>query len=422
MQRLARAFRRFKAGFRDLGRFPLALSLVLVVLGTARADRVTFRVAAPADTPEKAPLFLAGNLPQLGNWNAAGVQLNRQDDGKWSATLDLPAGAEIEFKITRGNWETVEKGADGQEIDNRKHTVNGDATIDVVVARFAAGAPALPKDLSTRSGDLRVHEKFPSKALGNERRLWVWLPAGYEQNAETRYPVLYLQDGQNLFDNATSFAGEWRADETAGRLLADGKIRPVILVGIDNAGVERLNEYGPTKDATINAGGKAADYARFVLEEVKPFIDRTYRTAPEREQTGLGGSSMGGLVSLFIVREHNDTFGLVAALSPTLGWDDANLLKSFAGGDAWIKRTRIWADVGDAEGDDMERVRAVSNLNLLSAMLKQSGRAEGRDYVARVVEGAGHNESAWAARFEDVLRFLYPPEAKPSAPKPERRR
>lgn len=422
MHGLARAFRRFDVGFPDRGSLARALLLVLLMFGTSRADRVTFRVAAPADTPEKAPLFLAGNLPELGNWSAAGVQLNRQPDGKWSATIDLPAGASIEFKITRGNWETVEKGPDGQEIGNRTHTVNGDATIDVVVARFAAGIPALPKDLSTRTGDLRVHDKFRSKVLGNARRIWVWLPESYENDAQERYPVLYLQDGQNLFDNATSFAGEWRADETAGRLLADGKIRPLILVGIDHAGAERLNEYGPTRDATVNAGGKAADYARFVLEEVKPFIDMTYRTLPGREHTGIGGSSMGGLVSLFIAREHNDTFGLVAALSPTLGWDNANLLKSFAGTDAWIKRTRIWSDVGDAEGDDMDRVRAVSNLNLLSAILKQSGRAEGRDYVARVVEGAGHNESAWAARFEDVLRFLYPPETKPAAPKPERRR
>lgn len=396
--------------------------MVLTVVPVARGDRITFRVTAPPDVPEKAPLFLAGNLPQLGSWNAAGVQLDHGSDGKWSATLDLPTGANIEFKITRGNWESVEKGPDGQELDNRKHTVNGDATLDIVVARFAAGAAALPKNLSTRSGDLRVHEKFRSKILANERRIWVWLPPGYEQNAETRYPVLYLQDGQNLFDNATSFAGEWRADETAGRLVAEGKIRPLIIVGIDHAGSERLNEYGPTKDATVNAGGKAAEYARFLLEEVMPFIDQTYRTLPDREQTGIGGSSMGGLVGLFIAREHNDRFGLVAALSPTLGWDNANLLKSIAGSDPWIRSTRIWTDVGDAEGDDMDRVRAVSHLNLLAATLKQSGRAEGRDFVARVVEGAAHNEAAWAARLEDVLRFLYPPTPRTPAEGPGRRR
>lgn len=395
---------------------------MLGLVAVASADRITFRVSGPADLPEAAPLFLAGNLPELGGWSAAGVQLRRQEDGKWSATIDLPHGAIIEFKVTRGNWETVEKDPDGQEIENRRHTVNGDATLDVVVARFAAGAPALPKDLSTRSGDLRVHEKFPSKILGNQRRIWVWLPPGYEQSGDTRYPVLYLQDGQNLFDNATSFAGEWRADETAGRLIADGKIRPVLLVGIDHAGGERLNEYGPTRDATVNAGGKAADYARFVLEEVKPFIDQTYRTLPDRDQTGIGGSSMGGLVGLFMVREHNDRFGLLAALSPTLGWNEGNLLKSIAATDPWIKNTRIWVDVGDAEGDDMDRVRAVANLNLLAAVLKQSGRTEGRDFVARVIDGAAHNEAAWAARLEDVLRFLYPPQPRSPSTHPRRRR
>src|SRR5205823_10103352 len=136
----------------------------------------------------------------------------------------------------------------------------------------AAEAPAT-SPASTITGDVRTHDHFVSKHLGNERKLLVWLPPGYDADVQRRYPVLYLHDGQNVFDAATSFAGEWRADETAMKLITSGEIEPIIMVGVSNTQTARGDEYGPTRDAHYNAGGKGEQYARFLIEELKPMIE-----------------------------------------------------------------------------------------------------------------------------------------------------
>src|SRR4030095_6468982 len=153
--------------------------------------------------------------------------------------------------------------------------------VDVEVAAWAdqVGQPK-----HTRSGDIREHDKFASKNLGNERRLLVWLAPGYETSAPQRYDVLYMHDGQNVFDDWTSFAGEWGADETAKTLIDQKKIRPIIIVAIENNN-RRIDEYTMSRDDRRGGGGDGAKYVKFVAEEVKPFIDKTYRTKPSRENT-----------------------------------------------------------------------------------------------------------------------------------------
>lgn len=276
----------------------------------------------------------------------------------------------------------------------------------------AATQPA-PR-VSTRTGDLRVHDRLPSGFLGRDVRVWVLLPPGYDRHPDRRFPVFYLHDGQNLFDDATSFVGEWQADEIATALIAEGRIRPVILVGIDHAGVHRVDEYTPTRDAAHDAGGRAADHARFVVEELKPFIDRTYRTLAGREHTAVGGASLGGLVSIYLVQKHPDVFGSVMALSPSLWWDDSALLRAIQPTDPWVARTRAWIDIGDSEAPDdpAANLRNVTSIRLLQILFDRAGRAEGRDVILRVVNGGRHNELAWSDRFDDVLLFLFPPEAK----------
>ncbi|HJZ83033.1 MAG TPA: alpha/beta hydrolase-fold protein, partial [Pyrinomonadaceae bacterium] len=154
----------------------------------------------------------------------------------------------------------------------------------------------------TLTGDVRLHHNFHSNVLNNDRDVIVYLPPGYEADKQKRYPVFYMHDGQNIFDGATSYipGQEWRVDEVAQSLIAASRIEPLIIVGIYNAGRERVNEYTPAQDAKYKAGGKADLYGRFLVEEVKPFIDRTYRTMPDSKHTGLGGSSLGGLISLYL--------------------------------------------------------------------------------------------------------------------------
>ena len=383
------------------------LALITSPIGLAADVNVAFRVKPPPSTPADAKLYLAGDAPALGAWKEDGLPLTKGGDGIYAAQVKLPAEQEIQFKVTRGSWATVEKNADGSEMNNRTLRPTKDATVDIEVAAWAdlVQPPGQPKHTAT--GDIRVHEKFASKNLGNERRLLVWLPPGYEAQKEQRYDVLYMQDGQNVFDDWTSFAGEWRADETAQSLIEQKKIRPIIIVAIENNN-RRMDEYTMSRDDRRSAGGDGAKYMKFVAEEVKPFVDKTYRTKPAPENTAVAGSSLGATISLEIARAHPEQFGLVAALSPAAWWNDSEMLKRFDGDLSWMKGRRFWIDIGTDEGEDAARKQSyVDSARRIEAMLKKAGLRDGKDYHFRVIEGAQHNEKAWSSRFGDVLIFLF---------------
>jgi predicted alpha/beta superfamily hydrolase len=258
----------------------------------------------------------------------------------------------------------------------------------------------------TLSGDIRVHRNFRSRHLTSERDIIVYLPPGYEQERRRRYPVLYLHDGQNIFDGATSFipGGEWRMDETAQALIQAGEIRPLIIVGIYNAGTDRIDEYTPTRDAEVKQGGRADFYGRMLVEELKPFIDAAYRTRRGPESTGLGGSSLGALVSLYLGLKYPRVFGQLAIVSPSVWWDQRMMVR---GVQALGKktRTRIWLDVGTKEG--RQPTDAVNNARLLRDALIAKGWRENADLKYVEDEGAEHNEKAWAERGGPLLKFLY---------------
>ncbi|HEX8844354.1 MAG TPA: alpha/beta hydrolase-fold protein [Pyrinomonadaceae bacterium] len=262
----------------------------------------------------------------------------------------------------------------------------------------------------TLTGEFRTHKNFHSSHLASDRDILVYLPPGYDKDRKKHYPVLYLHDGQNLFDGATSFIkdAEWRVDETAQSLIKAKKITPVIIVGIYNAGRDRIDEYTPTRDMSHQMGGKADLYGRMIVEELKPFIDSNYRTLPEAENTGLGGSSLGGLVSLYLALKHPETFGRVAVVSPSVWWDNSMILREVqALGER--PRLRIWVDMGTKEGGNKnEDDKTTKNARLLRDALVSKGWKEGADLKYFEAEGAEHNERAWAQRVEPMLRFLFP--------------
>jgi predicted alpha/beta superfamily hydrolase len=253
----------------------------------------------------------------------------------------------------------------------------------------------------------RVHEGFESRILGNRRTLTVHLPPGYGRERR-RYPVLYMHDGQNVFDDdRAAFGVSWRAAETADRLAVEKRIRPVILVGIDNT-PQRLDEYGPWADPTHGGGGRADDYAAFVLDEVKPFIDRTYRTLPGRADTGVCGSSMGGLVSLMMAWRNSGEIGLCAVMSPSLWWARGRILDELEDDSAWMRRTRLWLCMGTREGRRRGHVSPhLERTRRLVGLFDAAGLIPGRDYCYWEVAGGEHNEAAWAARFDKVLLYLF---------------
>jgi predicted alpha/beta superfamily hydrolase len=246
-----------------------------------------------------------------------------------------------------------------------------------------------------------------SRELGNRRTVTVHLPPGYSRGA-ARYPVLYLHDGQNVFDDErAAFGKSWRAAETADRLARARRIRPVILVGIDNT-PQRLDEYGPWPEPAHAAGGHAEEYARFVLHEVKPFIDRSYRTLPGRKDTGVCGSSMGGLVSLMMAWKWPERIGLAGILSPSLWWARARILDEVEADNGWMRRVRMWLCMGTREGSRRGHVSShLERTRRLAGAFDTAGLLPGRDYYYWEAAGGEHNEEAWAARFDKVLLYLF---------------
>jgi len=261
----------------------------------------------------------------------------------------------------------------------------------------------------TLTGNIQQHRGFPSKILKNRRDVLVYLPPGYRRFSTRQYPVLYLHDGQNVFDAATSFGGvEWGVDETAQRLIRQKLIEPMIIVPIANTGGDRIHEYAPTP-AQIDppkrkrSKGLLRSYGRFLTEELKPFIDRKYRTRREAEFTGLGGSSLGGLATLTLGLWLPNYFTRLAVLSPSIWWDDCAIYGIVDEIDETAKPPlKIWLDTGTHE-PGWERGAALRD------RLVEKGWRLHDDLHFLEIEGADHSEGAWAARIDPVLRFLFPP-------------
>ncbi len=249
---------------------------------------------------------------------------------------------------------------------------------------------------------LVMHPEFHSEFLPDDRNVIVYLPPGYEHEPHRGYPVLYMHDGQNLFDPETSFirGRTWEIREHADRLILAGDIEPLIVVGIYNT-PRRLEEYTHARDRRMG-GGLAGKYGQMLVHELKPWIDDRYRTRPGEADTGLGGSSLGGLVSLYLGLLHAETFGKLAVMSPSVWWNHKSIvgfLNEYEG-PPW---PRIWLDVGDSEGK-----RSHQDVELLYKQLLVNGWRPEVNLHYQMVEGGTHDESAWAARVGDMLRFLFP--------------
>ena len=278
----------------------------------------------------------------------------------------------------------------------------------VVAALFFCGI-GVAQQPHTLSGDIRAHKNFHSNILKNDRDVLVYLPPGYDTSKRERYSVFYMHDGQNLFDGATSFipGQEWRVDETAERLIAAGKIEPLIIVGIYNA-KDRIDEYTPARDEKYKMGGKADLYGRMIVEELKPFIDSQYRTKRDARHSGLGGSSLGGLASLYLALRYPKVFGCAAVVSPSVWFANKQIVQYV---EALPKKPKvsIWIDIGTKEGRTPEEApQFVENTRLLRDTLIKKRWKIGQDLNYFEADGAEHNEAAWAARVESILKFLFP--------------
>ena len=258
------------------------------------------------------------------------------------------------------------------------------------------------------TGDLRLHE-FRSRIFANTRFLRVWLPPGYDdpESQGRRYPVFYLNDGQNLFETVSAFGGvEWQVDETADRMIREGVVPPMIFVGIDNAGKDRLREYMPHRSMipmTLRVRGR--HYPDFLMKEIMPFVERNYRVATGPENTGLGGSSLGALIALYTAIVRPGVIGRLLLESPSLWVSNRQTIKESRVVRIWPER--IFMAVGTAEAATSERSRTVvDDVRELASIVRRAGLSEKRLRLV-IKDGAGHNEAAWAERFPEALQFLF---------------
>lgn len=363
----------------------------------------------------------------IDGWTEKGRALDRIAPNVYAAAGPLRAGVWIEYKFLREtSWATVEKDAANEEIGNRRLKIKSDVREQVVLHRVTrwADRPRLanvsvefnhPGDggplvrVSTLSGDIRTHHRFHCPQLMNERTIMVYLPPGYDDEPDERYPVLYMHDGNNLFDAKTSATGvEWGVDETAQRLISQGRMRKAIIVGIYNT-PQRTREYSPFKDAEYG-GGFGDAYLKFIIETLKPFIDKTYRTAPDRQNTGLAGSSLGGLISAYGLFKHHEAFGFAGVVSPALWWAEGGIFDFVRKAPA-PRPIKLWLDIGSEEGESAGPLTRFTNAVRDCRRLVKTLEAKGYDRCDDIryveIEGGRHHEFDWAARVDQMLLYFF---------------
>lgn len=365
----------------------------------------TLRIVAtvPADAGD---VFVTGSLPEWGPWNPGKFKMTGVGT-KREAVLKMAKGTKVEFKFTRGAWENEALDATGQTPPNNTVTVTGDQTVEYSIPRFRFADPAARKTHAVL-GSLKSWPAVESKILGNKRDVEIWLPPGFDPKASVRYPVIYMHDGQNLFDPDKAFGGvDWGVDESIVRLVDAKLAPPAIVVAIHNT-PRRLEEYHPFSD-----GPK---YARFVVEELKPRVDAAFPTLPDRAHTMTMGSSRGGTVALYMLAEHSDVFGAAACLSispSSVPPEPKDLIRNWLIGvmksDLLKKDVRLYVDYDGPMPpesplrDDIRETRAN-----MDAMMKQWSWPQGDRFVLKAVP-AQHNEGSWRARLDQPMLFLLGP-------------
>lgn len=337
----------------------------------------------PANHPDSSTIYVAGSF---NGWNPA--------DPSYVLTpgkaLAIPAGRNLEWKLTRGSWQTVECSSTGTDTPNRQWTPGEHDTLHIKVEGWKDLLTPVP--VSTRSENVVEISEFPVPQMGTSRNIWVYLPQGYASTAD-RYPVLYMLDGQNLFDERTSFAGEWQVDETLNR-LEDSIGLAVIVVGIANGESERLAEYTPWPHER-HGGGKGQATVDFITKSLKPFIDSTYRTQPAAETTGIAGSSLGGLLALYAGLSQPGVFGRVGALSGAY-WVNKEVY-SFAARNPPAPNCRMFVCAGLKESDLIVH----GNRQLM----KKLGTGKNIHYLEH--EGREHHEPYWRDTMAEMVRWLF---------------
>jgi len=371
----------------------------------------TFRITVPESS---ATLYLTGTLPELGPWRPDALALSGTGRER-TAQLTAPAGTRLEYKFTLGSWDREAVTPTGMVPPNHQLLFEH----DTVIAREITGFKRTPREYladwqnSGVLGRLVVWTDVASAFLGPARHVEIWLPPGYDSAASTRYQVLYMPDGQNLFDPRMAFTGvDWGVDEAVVRLVQRGAIPPIIVVGVWNTN-QRTVEYSPWHHAN--------DYARFLIEELMPRVNAQFRTLTGPGNTATMGSSMGGLLSFYLVTHHPEAFGACGCESTHFPISEAvvqgsngiarvehpdttpYVVRDIAAGMRAPRGARYRFDYGSL---GLDSAYGPTHAIVRSWLLGQ-GFVEGRDFVIQRYDGATHNEASWRARLDDPLTFMF---------------
>jgi len=373
-------------------RHPLLFLLLILGSFTAASQSVTFILQSP-NLPDSSKVYITGNAPQLENWNPAGVEMKFTGNHTWQQQLQLQPQNGLEYKYTLGSW--AQEGTDtaGYPLQNFIINVANDTVIKDEVNNWQKGKKAPVAGGIT--GTVKYHRSLKGKGIP-ARDLVVWLPPNYDTAKRKRYPVLYMHDGQNIFDPATSaFGNEWRIDETADSLIRSHTIEPIIVVGIYNT-PKRSNEYTP--------GKLGSAYMDFVVNTVKPLIDQTYRTKPGPKNTATGGSSAGGIIAFMLAWEHPQVFSKAICMSPAFKIEDIDYVDDVLAYQGKKKSLFFYIDNG---GIALEN-KLQPGVDKMLAALKAKGYKEGKDFYWEKAPKAPHSEAAWAKRMPTALKLLFP--------------
>ena len=398
-------------------RFAATMGLLLAVAACDPAsDQDCCDVSLTVEVPDgTGTVYLTGSLEQLGPWAPKGLAMQGQGTER---TIEVHAapGTGFEYKFTLGTWDREALSESGEVMDNYRLQVRKDSSRLHEIVAFKKDPLEYIADWqgSGVKGTLVYWTDVESEFLDWSRHVEIWLPPGYEDYPEKRYPVLYMHDGQNLFDPRMASTGtDWGVDEAIVRLSDAGVIAPVIVVGAWNS-ADRGSEYSPWH--------QAPDYARFMIEELKPRIDAAFRTLTGPEHTAAMGSSMGGLLSFYLVTHHPEVFGACGCISTHFPLSEAAVaeyfadpasskkpdrtpyvLRDIAAGLTAPPGARYWFDYG-GKGLD---ARYGKTHKAVSQWLIDQGKIENVDFVVREYPEADHNEASWRARLDDPLRFLF---------------
>jgi len=351
-----------------------AVVVALVVLGTAAAaSAATLRVHY--DTGYGNNIKIRGSKSPL-SWNV-GISATWTTGNVWVASWSDSAGdVDVKPLINDATWSV-----------GANYRVRAGTTVDIYPY------------FGNRNGTLVTVPNFWSPQLNNSRSLRIYLPPSYSENTLKRYPVLYMHDGQNLFDASTAaFGVEWRVDETLNSAISAGQVDEVIVVGVDNT-ANRIWEYTPCCDASYGGGG-ADTYERFLIDTVKPYIDQTYRTLTAKTNTAVAGSSLGGLVSCYIARRNPTVFSKTGCLSSSFWWNNEAFTKQVEVATTKVA-VRFYIDAGTSND-------GLPNTQRMDTALRADGYVQGVDLNFYTAQGASHNEASWAARFQIPAAWLFP--------------